>query len=308
VQNCDLLFCIGARFDDRATGDLSKFAPHASVIHVDIDPSSIGRNVAASIPIVGDARTVLEDLLPLLRRPLHDEWIRQTDEWKETRPLAEIAGNGRLSPTRVLRDISSAFPDAIVCTEVGQHQMWTAQYYTFRQPRTFLTSGGLGTMGYGFPAAIGAQLANPGRRVIDIAGDGSIQMNIQELATAVGERLPVIVAIMNNGYLGMVRQWQEIFYQKHYSGVCLERDAACEPDCAHPGENCPTYAPDFVLLAEAYGGVGIRVDTEAQIGPALERARGVTDRPVFLDFRIEREANVWPMVPAGAGIHEMMNA
>ena len=308
VQNCDLLFAIGTRFDDRATGDLSKFAPHASVVHVDIDPASISRNVAVEIPIVGDARMVLEDLLPHLQAPDISEWIRKTDEWKETHPLTEIEGKGRLSPTAVIRSIAEAFPEAIVTTEVGQNQMWTAQYFTFHEPRSFLTSGGLGTMGYGFPAAIGAQLGNPGRRVIDIAGDGSIQMNIQELATAVNERLPVIVAILNNGYLGMVRQWQELFYKKRYSGVCLERNAGCPPDCADPEEGCPAYTPDFVKLAEAYGALGIRVEKPAEIGPALERARRTTDRPIFLDFRIDREANVWPMVPAGAGIHEMMNA
>ena len=205
------------------TGDLAKFAPHATVVHVDIDPSSISRNVAVEIPIVGDARTVLEDLLPHAQRPDHGPWLRDTDAWKRDHPLTESEPNGRLSPTAVIHAISAAFPEAIVTTEVGQNQMWTALYYTFREPRTFLTSGGLGTMGYGFPAAIGAQLGNPGRRVIDIAGDGSIQMNIQELATAVTERLPVIVAILNNGYLGMVRQWQELFYERRYSGVCLER-------------------------------------------------------------------------------------
>ena len=186
--------------------------------------------------------------------------------------------------------------------------MWTAQYYTFHEARTFLTSGGLGTMGYGFPAAIGAQLGNPGKRVIDIAGDGSIQMNIQELGTAVAEKLPVIVAILNNGYLGMVRQWQEAFHARRYSGVCLNRAVDCPPDCADPGKACPPYAPDFVKLAQAYGAVGIRVTLPGEIRPALEEAARVTDRPVFLDFHISREANVWPMVPAGAGIDEMMNA
>jgi acetolactate synthase-1/2/3 large subunit len=308
IQNCDLLFAVGTRFDDRATGDLAKFAPHASVVHVDIDPASISRNVAVEIPIVGDARQVLQDLLPHLQAPDIGEWIRTTDEWKETHPLVEVPGNGRLSPTAVIRSIAEAFPEAIVTTEVGQNQMWTAQYYTFREPRSFLTSGGLGTMGYGFPAAIGAQIGNPGRRVIDIAGDGSIQMNIQELATAVGERLPVIVAILNNGYLGMVRQWQELFFKKRYSGVCLERNADCPPDCANPAEGCPSYSPDFVKLAEAYGALGIRVEKPSEIASALARARATTDRPIFIDFRIDREANVWPMVPAGAGIHEMMNA
>ncbi len=190
VQNCDLLFAVGTRFDDRATGEISKFAPHAAVVHVDIDPASISRNVAVEVPIVGDARLVLEELLPQVQPPAIDEWVATTDEWKRTRPPTEIPDTDRLSPTTVIRAIAAAFPEAIVTTEVGQNQMWTAQYYDFHEPRTFLTSGGLGTMGYGFPAAIGAQLGNPGRRVIDIAGDGSIQMNIQELATAVTEGLP----------------------------------------------------------------------------------------------------------------------
>jgi acetolactate synthase-1/2/3 large subunit len=308
VQNCDLLFAVGTRFDDRATGDLAKFAPHAKVVHVDIDPASISRNVAVEIPIVGDARMVLEDLLPSLQRPSHDAWIAETTEWARTHPLTEITHNGRLSPTAVIRAISAAFPDAIIATEVGQNQMWTAQFCSFSRARSFLTSGGLGTMGYGFPAAIGAQIGNKDRRVIDIAGDGSIQMNIQELATAVTERLPVIVAILNNGYLGMVRQWQEVFYKRRYSGVCLEKTVSCPPDCAEPGIQCPPYAPDFVKLAQAYGAEGIRVQTPEEIGPALERARQILDRPIFLDFVVDREANVWPMVPAGAGIHEMMNA
>ncbi|MBE3064924.1 MAG: biosynthetic-type acetolactate synthase large subunit, partial [Spirochaetes bacterium] len=277
VQNCDLLFAIGTRFDDRATGEIAKFAPNATVVHIDIDPASISRNVAVSVPIVGDARLVLEEMLPQLEAPSIDEWVSLTDEWKKTHPVTEIPDNDRLSPTAVIRAIAEAFPEAIVTTEVGQNQMWTALYYNFREPRTFLTSGGLGTMGYGFPAAIGAQLGNPGRRVIDIAGDGSIQMNIQELATAVAERLPVIVAILNNGYLGMVRQWQELFYNRRYSATCLERDARCPPECASPGAQCPPYSPDFVKLAEAYGAVGIRVATPAEIGPALARAREVTD-------------------------------
>jgi acetolactate synthase-1/2/3 large subunit len=243
----------------------------------------------------------------LLQPPSHDEWLRDTDGWKRDHPPVDLEGKGRLSPTAVIRAISAAFPDAIVTTEVGQNQMWTALYYAFHSPRSFLTSGGLGTMGYGFPAAIGAQLGNPGRRVIDIAGDGSIQMNIQELATAVTERLPVIVAILNNGYLGMVRQWQQLFYERRYSGVCLERTFDCPPDCAEPNGDCPPAVPDFVLLARAYGAEGIRISRPSEIGAALEAARRAADRPLFLDFQIEREANVWPIVPAGAGINEMMH-
>lgn len=307
VQNCDLLFAIGARFDDRATGNLKQFAPRATVVHVDIDPSSISRNVQVEIPIVGDARLFLTDFLPLARPPAIAEWQRQTEEWTRGHPLMEVPGNRGLSPTQIIRAIGETFPQAIITTEVGQNQMWTALYYRFHEPRTFLTSGGLGTMGYGFPAAIGAQLGNPDKRVIDIAGDGSIQMNIQELGTAVAERLPVIVAILNNRYLGMVRQWQEAFYEKRYSGTCLNRTVECPPNCPEP-DVCPPYAPDFVKLAQAYGAVGIRIDEPSEIRPALAEAARTRDRPVFLDFRISREANVWPMVPAGAGIDEMMNA
>jgi acetolactate synthase-1/2/3 large subunit len=307
VQSCDLLFAIGSRFDDRATGDLKQFAPYATVVHVDIDPSSISRNVQVEVPIVGDARLFLEDFLPQARPPAISEWQAQTEDWMRSHPLADVPGNGGLSPSLVIRSIAKAFPSAVITTEVGQNQMWTAQYYDFQNARTFLTSGGLGTMGYGFPAAIGAQLGNPDRRVIDIAGDGSIQMNIQELGTAVSEKLPVIVAILNNGYLGMVRQWQQAFHEKRYSGVCLERRVGCPPDCSEPGDGCPPYAPDFVKLAEAYGAVGIRVMEPSGIDAALRQASAVTDRPVFLDFLISREANVWPMVPAGAGIHQMMS-
>jgi acetolactate synthase-1/2/3 large subunit len=307
VQSCDLLFAIGSRFDDRATGDLKKFAPHAAVVHVDIDPSSISRNVPVEVPIVGDARLFLESFLPFVRPPLIRDWQAQTEEWVRSHPLAEVPGNGGLSPSQVIRSIAEVFPSAIITTEVGQNQMWAAQYYRFHEARTFITSGGLGTMGYGFPAAIGAQLGNPDRRVVDIAGDGSIQMNIQELGTAVSEKLPVIVAILNNGYLGMVRQWQQAFHERRYSGVCLGRHVDCPPDCSQPQDMCPPYAPDFVKLAQAYGAVGIKVTDPSEIASALHEAARVTDTPVFLDFHISREANVWPMVPAGAGIDQMMS-
>ena len=308
VQNCDLLFAVGTRFDDRATGNLKKFAPSATVVHVDIDPASIARNVAVEVPIVGDARLVLEELYTHIQPSPIKDWVTQTEDWKKTKPLVESPSNTHLSPTAIIKELCRTFPDAIVTTEVGQNQMWTALYYDFKEPRTFLTSGGLGTMGYGFPAAIGAQLGNPGKRVIDIAGDGSIQMNIQELATAVTEGLPVIVAILNNGYLGMVRQWQELFYGKRYSSTCLMRTGRCPRECSVPGEKCPPYVPDFVKLAQAYDAVGIRVEKQSEIEGALKEAARVKDRPIFIDFIVEREANVWPMVPAGAGIDEMMNA
>jgi acetolactate synthase-1/2/3 large subunit len=311
VTYSDLLFAVGNRFDDRATGVLQRFAPEARIVHIDIDPISISRNVPVEIPIVGDARQVLEKLLPLAKAPEIKDWLSRIDGWQQEHPLemvSEFPDSGHLAPDRVIRAISDAFPDAIIATEVGQNQMWTALFYKFRHPRSLLTSGGLGTMGYGFPAALGAQLGNPGRRVIDIAGDGSIQMNIQELATAVYKELPVIVAILNNGYLGMVRQWQELFCDERYSATCLGKGKGCPGDCSNPGENCPPYVPDFVKLAEAYGAVGLRVCRQEEIAPALQEAAASKKRPVLIDFIIEPEANVYPMVPPGAGIDQMIFA
>jgi acetolactate synthase-1/2/3 large subunit len=306
VTDCDLIFGIGTRFDDRATGNLAEFAPHAKIIHVDIDPASISRNVAVEIPIVGDARQVLEELLPLVKQAHIPEWISQIEEWRKAHPLEIEKSETRLSPSHIVRTISEVFPDAIIATEVGQNQMWAALFYNYTHSRSLLTSGGLGTMGYGFPAAIGAQIGNPEKKVIDIAGDGSIQMNIQELATAVQEELPVIVAILNNGYLGMVRQWQELFFNKRYSATCLNRRTSCPPECKHPGDHCLVYNPDFVKLAQAYDAVGLRVTKTEDIKPALVEAGKSKNRPVLIDFLIEYEANVWPMVPPGGGNQEML--
>jgi acetolactate synthase-1/2/3 large subunit len=307
VSHCDLLFAVGTRFDDRATGDLAKFAPEAAIVHVDIDPVSISRNVPVEVPIVGDARTVLEQLYPMLEPPAIEDWLRNIQAWRLEHPVtASSATNGPLTPEKIIRTICELYPEAIICTEVGQNQMWTALFYTFRHSRSLLTSGGLGTMGYGFPAAIGAQLGNPGRKVIDIAGDGSIQMNIQELATAVHNGLPVIVAILNNGYLGMVRQWQQLFYKRRYSSSCLVTGIECPRQCPGPGDSCPVYTPDFVKLAEAYGAVGMRVRREEEIRPALLEAGKSQKKPVFIDFIVEREFNVFPMVAPGAGIAEMI--
>jgi acetolactate synthase-1/2/3 large subunit len=312
VTHADLLFGIGNRFDDRATGDLAKFAPKAKIVHIDQDPVSISRNVPVEVPIVGDALLVLEQLLPMLEPPKIDEWLAQITTWKKEHPLEvkveQDGASGHLRPDRVIQEICTVFPDAIIATEVGQNQMWTSQFFTFRHPRSLLTSGGLGTMGYGFPAAIGAQFANPDKRVIDIAGDGSIQMNIQELATAVQNRLPVIVAILNNGYLGMVRQWQELFFDRRYSSTCLMTGAECPPECKGPGDHCPVYHPDFVKLAEAYGAMGLRVQKEAEIRPALAEAAKIKDRPIIIDFLVEREFNVFPMVAPGAGNMDMIFA
>jgi len=286
VQESDLLIAVGARFDDRITGDVNHFAPHAKVIHIDIDPASISKNIRVDIPVVGDAKDIVEGLVDLCEHRERGKWLDQVAEWKKKHPLA-YAKDG-LKPQFVVEQICEASEGkAVVCTEVGQNQMWAAQWFTHRYPRHFISSGGLGTMGYGFPAAIGAQAGRPDSIVVDVAGDGSFQMNIQELAPAVQDKLPVKVCILNNGYLGMVRQWQELFYKKRYSGTVL------------------TGNPDFVKVAEAYGARGVRVTRPEEVRPALEKA--FADPHVWvLDFAIEPEENVFPMVPAGEAIDRMI--
>lgn len=290
LQHAGLIVCIGARFDDRVTGDPSKFAPEAQVIHIDIDAAEINKVRRADVGILGDARMVLEELVPLVRPRQPGEWEAHLREWRETHPLTYNADPPEgVAPQYVIEQLWEATRgEAIVTTEVGQHQMWAAQYYRCTFPRQFISSGGLGTMGFGFPAAIGAQLGNPDKIVVDIAGDGSIQMCIQEMATASIHKLPVKVAILNNGYLGMVRQWQDLFYGKRYSGVEL------------------TGNPDFVKLAEAYGAVGYLITRKDEVRPAIERALEITDRPCILDFRTSPEENVFPMIPAGKTFEDMM--
>ncbi len=299
VTECDLLIAVGARFDDRVTGRIDSFASKAKVIHIDIDPTSIKKNVAADLPIVGDLKDVLSKLYVKLNENPDDlqslvkgtaDWRGNIDAWKQQHPMSYQASESLIKPQFVIEKIRElTADDAIISTEVGQHQMWTAQFFQFSQPRTFLTSGGLGTMGFGLPAALGAQVAFPDRQVIDISGDGSFQMNSQELATLVQYRLPVKIAILNNNFLGMVRQWQQMFFDKRYSQTCMELPI------------------DFVKLAEAYGATGLQAtkveDVEKTIKQALE-----TPGPVLMEFKVAREENVLPMVPAGKGIHEMVLA
>jgi len=288
VMQSDLLIAIGARFDDRVTGKLDTFAPNAKIIHIDIDPSAISKNVIVDIPIVGDARRVLVELNKLIKKPNTEAWLKQVSEWKRMYPLCYDQGDDVIKPQYVVEQIYEATKgDAIIVTEVGQNQMWAAQFYKYTKPRTFLSSGGLGTMGYGFPAAIGAQVGCPDKIVFDIAGDGSIQMNIQELTTVVANKLPVKVAILNNRYLGMVRQWQDLFYDGRLSGVDLSTN------------------PDFAKVAEAFGATGIDITKPADVRPAIERAIE-TPGPVFMNFIVDRSENVFPMVPAGVAIDEMI--
>ena len=299
VTECDLLIAVGSRFDDRVTGRIDSFAEKAKIIHVDIDPTSIGKNVATDLPIVGDLKDVLGKLHGYLNKKPElvedlveatEEWRSMIGEWKERHPMTYRSSKSVIKPQFVIEKISEmTAEDAIITTEVGQHQMWAAQFFTFREPKTFLTSGGLGTMGFGLPAALGAQVAYPDRQVIDISGDGSFQMNSQELATLVQYKLPVKIAILNNNYLGMVRQWQQMFFEKRYSQTVMELPI------------------DFIKLAEAYGATGLQAtkvdEVEATIKQALE-----TPGPVLMNFIVSREENVLPMVPAGKAIHEMVLA
>lgn len=310
VMECDLLVSIGARFDDRVTGKLAEFSPNSKKIHIDIDPSSLNKNVRVDLPIVGDVKRVLQELIPLVRKADTDGWLMQIAEWKREHPLTYEStaslheeglngANGQPSPSVDSLPIHAQYVierlgqltkgEALVVTDVGQHQMWAAQWYGFTRPRSMITSGGLGTMGFGLPAAIGVKLACPDREVILITGDGSIQMNIQEMATALACRLPIKIILLNNGFLGMVRQWQDLFYAKRYSSVDL-RDTN----------------PDFVKLAEAYGAFAMRIFRDDEVDGAWEAAMKITDRPVFIDVIIPEEENVYPMIPAGAASHEMI--
>lgn len=297
VQNADLLIGIGVRFDDRVTGKTASFAPNAKIVHIDIDPTSIRKNVRVDVPVVGDVKLVLKEILKILKEEVGKEqwsairksWLKQMEQWKKERPLTYRYDEKIIKPEFVIEKIYELTKgNAIICTEVGQNQMWAAQFYKYDKPRRFLSSGGLGTMGFGFPAAIGAQLACPNDLVIDIAGDGSIQMNIQEIATAVINKLPVKVAILNNHYLGMVRQWQELFFRERYSHTYLD------------------VVPDFVKVAEAYNAVGLRATKPEEVEPVLKEALKVKDKPVFMDFVVDWREKVYPMVPAGASIDEML--
>ena len=297
LGDCDLLIGVGVRFDDRVTGKTDTFCANAKIVHIDIDPTSIRKNVDVAVPVVGDCRLSLKALNEMLETSdigdvvtLRKPWIDQIAQWKDTQPLAYEQNDEKIKPQFVVEKLFELSKGkAIITTEVGQNQMWAAQYYYFDQPNHFISSGGLGTMGFGLPAAIGAQMAFPDKLVVEIAGDGSIQMNIQEMATAVQHCLPVKVAILNNGYLGMVRQWQQLFYERRYSCTTME--------CS----------PDFAKLAEAFGAVGLRATKPSEVVPVLREAISIP-QPVIMDFVVEKEENVWPMVPAGKNITEMLLA
>jgi acetolactate synthase-1/2/3 large subunit len=286
IQQCDLLIAVGARFDDRVTGKLETFAPNAKIIHIDIDPSSISKNVHVDIPVVGDAKLILSELLKQVEYRERKRWFGKISEWKKKFALRYDREATGIKPQYVIEELCrQTKSEAIITTGVGQNQMWAAQFYKFIQPRQLISSGGLGTMGYGLPASIGAQIARPDSIVVDIDGDHSFNMTMTELATAVEHNLPINVCILNNGYMGMVRQWQELFYGKRYSKSYLVN-------------------PDYATVARSLGAVGITVDKKQDVPKAIEQML-VEKKPCIVDFRIEREENVWPMVPAGKGLDEM---
>ena len=286
VQECDLLVAVGARFDDRITGDVKRFAPHAQIAHIDIDPASISKSVKVDIPVVGDARAILGEMIDYIEPRDRKDWFATIEKWKKDYPLTYDNSTDAIKPQYVIEEVCRQTEGkAIVCTGVGQHQMWTAQFFRFSRPRHFISSGGLGTMGFGLPAAVGAQIACPDETVVLFDGDSSFSMTLNEIPTAVEHNLPIKVCILNNGYMGMVRQWQELFYKRRYSKSSLKH-------------------PDFAKVAQAFGAVGLTATKKDEVHGIIENMLA-QKTPCVVDFHIEREENVWPMVAAGKGLHEM---
>lgn len=302
VSECDLLFSIGTRFNDRITGKLHAFAPHAKIVHIDIDTASISRNISVDVPIVADAKEAVTKMKEYVEVCNTKRWMKEIDAWKQEHPLA-MRPHKSLGPTDIIEEINRQFEEAIVVTDVGQHQMFAAQYTEITTKKKMIMSGGLGTMGYGFPGAIGAKLGNPDTPVIAISGDGGMQMNIQEFATAVLEELPVILCVFNNTYLGMVRQWQKLFYGKRYGMTDLRAGALSRRT---NGEEKPVYTPDFVKLAESYGAKGIRVTKRDEVAAAFEEAKKNTKVPTLIEFIIDPEEMVYPMIQPGGTLEEMI--
>ena len=303
VSNCDVLFSIGTRFNDRITGKLHAFAPNAKIIHIDIDTASISRNIQVDIPIVADAKEAITKMAEYVTEQNTQKWLDQIQSWKEEHPLT-MKDRKLMSPLDIINEINRQFDEAIIVTDVGQHQMLVAQYAELTPKKHLIMSGGLGTMGYGLPGAIGAKIGNPDVPVIAISGDGGMQMNIQEMATAVLEELPVILCIFNNEYLGMVRQWQKLFYGKRYSMTNLKAGALSRRT---NGEEFPSeYVPDFVKLAESYGAKGIRVMSKDEIAPAFEEAKKNTKAPTIIEFIIDPEEMVYPMIKPGGTLEDMI--
>lgn len=305
VSKCDVLLSIGTRFNDRITGDLNEFAPKAKIIHIDIDTAAISRNVVVDVPIVTDAKLAFEHLVEWAEEKDLSDWFAQIDAWQKENPL-EMRRDKGMNAQMIMEGLNQTFDEVTYVTDVGQHQMWASQYLDVNEKKQIITSGGLGTMGFGFPAALGAKIGNPDNHVVCITGDGGFQMNMQEMATSVIQNAPVIVCILNNHYLGMVRQMQQLFYDKRYSATCLNRHNDCPDFCKGPNEACPPYVPDFVKWAESYGVHAIRVTKEEEILPALEFAKNNKDASTVIDFMIATEDIVLPMVPGGKPMNEMI--
>ena len=303
VNECDLLFSIGTRFNDRITGKLHSFAPNAQIVHIDIDTAAISKNVQVDVPIVADAKEAVSKMLEYVSECETKKWLATIKEWKEEHPLM-MKKKPIMTPQDVIETINRIFDEAIIVTDVGQHQMFTAQFIEITEKKKLLMSGGLGTMGYGMPGAIGAKIGNPDVPVISISGDGGFQMNSQELATAVLEELPIISCIFNNNNLGMVRQWQKLFYGKRYSMTCLRSGAACRGKCREV--ECPTYTPDFMKLADSYGAKGIHITKKEDIEPAFREAMKSTKTPYILEFDIDPEDLVYPMVKPGGTLEDLI--
>ena len=303
VNECDLLFSIGTRFNDRITGKLHSFAPKAQIVHIDIDTAAISKNVQVDVPIVADAKEALEKMVEYVTACDTEEWVEKVESWKKEHPLV-MKKKLIMTPEDVIEAINRLFDEAIVITDVGQHQMFTAQFIELNEKKHLYMSGGLGTMGYGLPGAIGAKIGNPDTPVISISGDGGMQMNSQELATAVLEELPIISCVFNNNNLGIVRQWQKLFYGKRYSMTCLRSGAACRGKCGEVP--CPTYTPDFMKLAESYGAKGIRVTKKEEIEPAFREAMKSKKTPYVIEFEIDPEDLVYPMIQPGGTLKDMI--
>lgn len=306
VSECDLLFSIGTRFNDRITGKISEFAKNAKIVHIDVDAASISRNIVVDVPIVADAKEAIEKFTEIAVPPKHAEgWAERLQALRAEKPIS-MPREGDLTPQDIMESINAQFPEAIFTTDVGQNQMWATQFLQLRGKSKLLTSGGLGTMGYGLPAAVGAALGRPDLPIVSISGDGGFQMNEQELATAVCQELPITICILNNSYLGNVRQWQEMFYGGRYSCTCLKKRKGCAAWCSNPNAQCPPYIPDFVKLAESYGIEGIRVSKRGEVAAAFERAKANKKAPTLIEFIIDREADILPMVPGGNALSEMV--
>lgn len=305
ISECDVLFSIGTRFNDRITGKISEFASKASIIHIDIESASISRNIKVDVPIVADAKQAIEAMIEKAKDCFKPEWSKKINEWKEEYRITP-QNTEALTADKIIHEISKQYKEGIVVTDVGQHQMWTTQYLEMNEKTKLITSGGLGTMGFGLPAAIGAKLGNPDTPVVCISGDGGMQMNIQEMATAVTCELPITFCIFNNSYLGMVRQFQHMFYDRRYSSTCLRCRKSCEKNCFDRNKECPPYSPDFVKLAESYNAKGIRVFKQEEIEGALKAAKENTDGPTIIEFIIETNELVLPMVPGGNALHDMV--